>query len=413
MSRVFNRNNYVHTPANAVYNGMQKATIGMWVFPTSLNPAGNPVLISKDPNNSGAIYFYLDSSTPFTTASLQGGIATTGNSATAISNQTIPLNTWSYVTLVYDLTTDKKIHLFINGVETTYLQQVAGTGTLASDSADGFYIGDDTFSNDGLVGKIAEVAVWNTVLSGSQISAAAVSTTGVSSIASANLVGYWHLCGTASPEPDSSGNGDSGVLGFVSGSNPTQGPDSPGFNCAGGPVASTTTLTADHNPQQALTTVNLTATVTPSSPTPTGTMNFFDGATLIGSNVPLVNGVAHLATSFHFGSHNLSAVYSGDTNYLTSTGTLTESITSIPTTLNLSATPNPGFNNQLISITATLTANPSATNGNVVFMDGTITIGTVPLNITAQNAVLNTYALTNVGVHHLTAIYTSINGDWS
>lgn len=150
-------------------------------------------------------------------------------------------------------------------------------------------------------------------------------------------------------------------------------------------------------------------------PTPTGTVNFFDGGVLIAANVPLVNGVATIATTFHFagGAHNLSAVYSGDSNFLTSTGTLTENITQIPTSATMTAAPNPGFNNQLISVTAFLTANPPATDGSFAFQDGTITIGTVPIIITAQDAVLNTYALSNVGAHHLTATYTSSSGDWA
>ena len=68
------------------------------------------------------------------------------------------------------------------------------------------------------------------------------------------------------------------------------------------------------------TTTNLQSTVTPASPLPTGTIEFFDGTTSLGAS-DLVAGTATvsnvlLATGVH---NNITAVYSGDSNWASAT----------------------------------------------------------------------------------------------
>jgi len=69
--------------------------------------------------------------------------------------------------------------------------------------------------------------------------------------------------------------------------------------------------------------LTLTATVASSSGAPTGAVNFYNGATLLNSTpVALSGGVATLTpAALPLGSQNLTAVYSGDRNFLTSTST--------------------------------------------------------------------------------------------
>ena len=66
------------------------------------------------------------------------------------------------------------------------------------------------------------------------------------------------------------------------------------------------------------------AVVSPGVNTPTGTVTFKDGATVLGTGT-LNGGVATFtrSTPLSVGAHNITAVYSGDTNNLGSTGTLT------------------------------------------------------------------------------------------
>jgi len=89
-------------------------------------------------------------------------------------------------------------------------------------------------------------------------------------------------------------------------------------------AATTTAVTSSVNPSNLNQSVTFTATVISTAGTPTGTVQFKDNGTDLGSPVALNgSGVAMLTTStLAAGIHNISAVYSGDANFLTSTGTL-------------------------------------------------------------------------------------------
>ncbi len=74
----------------------------------------------------------------------------------------------------------------------------------------------------------------------------------------------------------------------------------------------TTTLGSSLNPSQSGQVVTLTAQVTGSGPTPTGTMKFLDGRKTLGT-VALSAGVATLETAkLTVGTHSITAEYSGD-----------------------------------------------------------------------------------------------------
>ncbi len=98
--------------------------------------------------------------------------------------------------------------------------------------------------------------------------------------------------------------------------------------------STTTTLTSSANPSATGSSVTFTATVaavSPGSGTPTGSVTFMaDGTTITGSPVTLnSSGGATITTStLTAGAHSITAVYSGDTNFTTSTGTLTQTVTS-------------------------------------------------------------------------------------
>ncbi len=92
---------------------------------------------------------------------------------------------------------------------------------------------------------------------------------------------------------------------------------------SGTAVQSTTTtvLTSNINPAFITQAVTFIATVVPAGlGTPTQTVTFYDGATAISPAVPLSSGVATFTTStLAAGPHSITAIYSGDTNFITST----------------------------------------------------------------------------------------------
>ena len=84
----------------------------------------------------------------------------------------------------------------------------------------------------------------------------------------------------------------------------------------------TTGLTISPSPANVGATITFTATVahTAGTAAPTGTVDFNNGATKLGSATPDATGKATFTTgSLAVGSYSVTAVYSGDTNYATST----------------------------------------------------------------------------------------------
>ena len=164
-----------------------------------------------------------------------------------------------------------------------------------------------------------------------------------------------------------------------------------------------TALTVSPNPAAPGQTVTLTATVGNSGAT--GTVSFYDGSALLGT-VPLVAGSASLSTSsLSSGAHALTAVYSGDSNFATSTspvvtlnvgGIVTPTLTVSPTTANLGS-----------PVTMTVTVSPSATAGNVTFYDGSTFLAQTTL---AGGQASYTTSLLSAGTHNIVARFDGGSG---
>src|SRR5262249_15291935 len=172
----------------------------------------------------------------------------------------------------------------------------------------------------------------------------------------------------------------------------------------------TTSLASTPNPSVFGQTVTLTATVSPVPPavgTPTGTVTFRDGATVLGT-ATLNNGSASLTVStLAVGSHPLTAGYSGGGNFQASTsGSVTEPVNQWHASTSLNSTPNPSNVGQTVTLTATVSAlSPAAgvPTGTVTFRDGGTTLGIVPLVNGSASLPVSTFA---AGNHSLTAIYS-------
>ncbi|MGW3269814.1 Ig-like domain repeat protein, partial [Streptomyces sp. NPDC001056] len=176
------------------------------------------------------------------------------------------------------------------------------------------------------------------------------------------------------------------------------------------PFPTTTVLTSAPDPSVFGEAKTLTATVAPAPPvtgTPTGTVDFFDGATLLGTGT-LVGGTATLTTSaLAVGSHSLTAVYSGDTEFTGSTSPVdTQTVTQAATTTGLTSAPDPSVFGEAKTLTATVTVVPPGAGtptGTVDFFDGATLLGTGTLS--GGTATFTTSAL-GVGSHSLTAVYS-------
>ena len=147
--------------------------------------------------------------------------------------------------------------------------------------------------------------------------------------------------------------------------------------------ATGTSLAASPNAPVYSQQVTLTADVAAASGSPTGQVEFFDGATALGA-AALNGGVAVLTTtSLGVGVRSLSARYGGDASFLQSTSSsVSVTVSRAQTTMTLTSAPNPSARRQTVTVTATLAAVAPAggdATGQVQLFDGKKRIGTATL----------------------------------
>lgn len=149
-------------------------------------------------------------------------------------------------------------------------------------------------------------------------------------------------------------------------------------------TSSTTSLAASPSPLQAGSGTVLTATVTgtQSNAVPTGTVNFFDGTTVIGSAAvgASTSGSSVSATLSAVlngpGAHSLSAQYVGDSNNGASTSAVVQvTVTAIPTTTTLSLASASIAIGASEVLTATVTSGFGVPSGTVTFFSGSTSLG--------------------------------------
>jgi hypothetical protein len=182
-----------------------------------------------------------------------------------------------------------------------------------------------------------------------------------------------------------------------------------------GPIAQTvnrdgtsTTLTSSPNPSTGGQAVTFTAAVTataPGSGIATGTVTFKTAKSTLGI-VPLDrSGHATFTTSsLPAGSTRVFAVYSGDSNFLTSTGNTVQTVRAkTATTTSLVSSLNPSPFGQAVTFTATVTSTSGTPTGTVTFLDGKAPLGSSTLN----SAGVATFTISSlaVGRHRITARY--------
>jgi sugar lactone lactonase YvrE len=172
------------------------------------------------------------------------------------------------------------------------------------------------------------------------------------------------------------------------------------------PATTTTTLAISTANTVAFgTPVTLAANVTPNtagSAIATGTISFYDGATLI-ATVPISPAGEADTTKTTFtaaSTHSLTAVYSGDTNFSTSTTNLV-ALTVNPVPVALTTSDNPSKYGETLTFTATV---PSGATGTIQFQSDGINLGG-PVAIVGTTAMLTTATLTQ-GTHPVTAAYS-------
>jgi Bacterial Ig-like domain (group 3)/FG-GAP-like repeat len=134
----------------------------------------------------------------------------------------------------------------------------------------------------------------------------------------------------------------------------------------------------------------------------TGTITFTSGTVTLGSGT-IASGTVSISTSaLPAPSDLITATYSGDTNYNSAVGTVTQTVAKAIPTSTLTSSPNPSLPGSPVTLTDTL---PNNVTGTVTFTNGATTLGTS--TVTNGVATLTSSTLP-LGSDLITATY---NGD--
>ena len=193
----------------------------------------------------------------------------------------------------------------------------------------------------------------------------------------------------------------------------------------------TTTLVSSLNPSLINQNMTFTATVAAAAPgtgTPTGTVTFLDGATTLGTGTLAAGGATFSTSTLTLGSHNITAVYGGDPNYVTSTsGILAQVINApvAPTIVALSPPQTPVGSNAMnvlvngTNFAAGATVNFGGLSRPTTFVSATLVIvalpasdlsaaGVAPITVTNPAPGLATSAAANFTVANLTPVVVNM-----
>ena len=171
----------------------------------------------------------------------------------------------------------------------------------------------------------------------------------------------------------------------------------------------TVTATSSLNPSVFGSQVTFSASLTAAlADTATGTVQWMDGATPIGSPVPVASAGASMPFSvLTAGTHSITAVYSGDGDFTGATSAPISQVVNKATPgvggfapITVGSSLNPSIYQNAVTLTATA---PAGSTGTITFMDATTTLGTSPLVGTSATFSVSTLV---AGTHPITAVYS-------
>jgi len=107
---------------------------------------------------------FISATSPFT---VQADVKCATSNATSITSTTATIDAWHHIAVAYSDSGDKKIRIYIDGVEATYATQTAGVGAASVETALKVGLGEST--TDYLSGRIAETRISNIVRTPAEI----------------------------------------------------------------------------------------------------------------------------------------------------------------------------------------------------------------------------------------------------
>ena len=173
----------------------------------------------------------------------------------------------------------------------------------------------------------------------------------------------------------------------------------------------TTTLNSSDRSSVYGESVTFTATVravAPGGGTPTGSVTFLDGNTYLGMGDSGPKGTATFTTSgLSVGDHEITAAYSGDGNFTTSTSAaVNQVVDQARTTTAVVSSADPSVSGHAVTFTATIHAiapGSGTPTGTATFFDGSVKLATESLSEGMANF---TTSSLSVGTHSIKVVYS-------
>jgi hypothetical protein len=177
-------------------------------------------------------------------------------------------------------------------------------------------------------------------------------------------------------------------------------------NAAAKGTPASITVVSNLNPSILGQSVTFTATIPAGTPAITGSVTFKDGATTLGTGSISGTTATYTASALAAGSHSITAVYGGDSNWNSITSAaITQTVNAAkgtPASITVASNLNPSTLGQSVTFTATLPSATPAVTGTVTFKEGAATLGTGTISGTTATLTLSTLP---VGSHSVTAVY--------
>jgi hypothetical protein len=176
--------------------------------------------------------------------------------------------------------------------------------------------------------------------------------------------------------------------------------------------STTTTVGSSPNPSVFGQAVTFTGTVSSGAGTPTGTVTFLEGATVLASAVA-VDATGHASVSsptLPAGTHVITANFTGSNGWANSSGSDSGSpqiVNKDATTTAIASSADPAIIGQPVTLTATVSANAPGSGtpaGTVTFRDKNTVLATVALDGTGHSSF--TASTLSQGAHQISASYS-------
>lgn len=172
----------------------------------------------------------------------------------------------------------------------------------------------------------------------------------------------------------------------------------------GGVTVAVSTTPAPSGLNQPMTFTANVGAAAPAAGMPSGTVRFFDGATLLGSNMLSAGSVSLTTAGLAAGVHAIQARYEGDGSFLSGTGSASHTVNGAADTpsITIASNRNPSSVAQSVTLTATIGMSAGAVGGTVQFYDGATLVGTSTIASGSATFTTTTFA---AGSHAITVRY--------